>query len=183
MDKKTEAVLIRRIQRNQDRDAANTLLTRYYKEIFSFVYRQLGNRETAMDITQEIFIAVLRSISSYREDVAAFRTWLYRLASNVLVDYFRSAHYKYEKRKIDINSIVLSAGITLEDHVIEKEHLSQILDILSDLPFITQQILRLKLFSGASFREIGEAMSLPESTVKTRYYAAISKIRNKVELL
>lgn len=51
----TEQKLIKRIKKKQDKEAANTLISYYYKEIYAYVYRQTGNEELAKDLTQDIF--------------------------------------------------------------------------------------------------------------------------------
>ena len=61
----------------------------YYDEIYYFVVRQINDRDAAYDLTQEIFISMLRSIGSYREKLASFRTWLYRIAENKVIDFRR----------------------------------------------------------------------------------------------
>lgn len=55
----TDNQLIRRIKKKQDKKAADELIRRYYREIYAFTYRQTGERELALDLTQEIFITVL----------------------------------------------------------------------------------------------------------------------------
>lgn len=60
------------------RTAADELIRSYYDEIYRFVYRQVGSKDDAMDLTQSIFIAMLRALPGYREERASFRTWLYR---------------------------------------------------------------------------------------------------------
>ena len=86
--------LIRKIKRKQNKEAADVLIGRYYKEIYAFAYKQLGNRELAMDLTQEIFILILQGIGSFDEKKANFRTWAYRIASNKITDYYRSSAHK-----------------------------------------------------------------------------------------
>lgn len=82
-----EEKLIRRIVRRGDRKAAGLLVERYYEEIFFLVARQTGEtRETVLDLTQEIFVSMLRSLPSYDREKAAFRTWLNRIAINKIVD-------------------------------------------------------------------------------------------------
>ena len=56
---------IRKIQKKQDKEAANGLVSCYYDEIYIYAYRQLGSKEAAMDMTQEIFIAALGSIGGF----------------------------------------------------------------------------------------------------------------------
>ena len=77
--------LIRKIKKKNDRNSANELVSRYYDEIYIYVYKQLQEKELAMDMTQDIFIAVLKGLHSYDEKKASFRTWLYRLASNKIM--------------------------------------------------------------------------------------------------
>lgn len=59
----TDNQLIRRIKKKQDKKAADELIRRYYREIYAFTYRQTGERELALDLTQEIFITVLQEMN------------------------------------------------------------------------------------------------------------------------
>ena len=77
-----EQTWIRAIQRRNSREAAEQLIQTYYDEIYRFVYRQTGSKEDAMDLTQSVFIAVLRALPGYRAERASFRTWLYRQQSH-----------------------------------------------------------------------------------------------------
>ena len=70
-----EQTWIRAIQRRNSREAAEQLIQTYYDEIYRFVYRQTGSKEDAMDLTQSVFIAVLRALPGYRAERASFRTW------------------------------------------------------------------------------------------------------------
>lgn len=86
----TEQKLIKRIKKKQDKEAANTLISYYYKEIYAYVYRQTGNEELAKDLTQDIFIQILQKIAMFDHKKASFRTWMYRIASNKICDHYRS---------------------------------------------------------------------------------------------
>lgn len=66
--------LVRKIKRKQNREAADILVERYYKEIYGFTYRQTGDMELSMDLTQEIFITILQGIHTFEERKASFRT-------------------------------------------------------------------------------------------------------------
>ena len=87
-----ESGLIRRIQRYGSRKAADLLVRGYYEEIYVCVCRQVGNREDAMDLTQEIFIAALQSIGRYDSKKSAFRTWLHAIAAHKVIDHRRTGH-------------------------------------------------------------------------------------------
>ena len=82
--------LIRKIKKKQNKEAAGLLIERYYREIYAYTYRQVACKELAMDLTQEIFILVLKGIRAFDEKKGSFRTWIYRIASNKITDYYRS---------------------------------------------------------------------------------------------
>lgn len=173
--------LVRRVQRHEDREAADILIRHFYREIYAFVYRQTGNEELAMDLTQEVFISVLLSIPGYDPNKGGFRTWLYRIASNKVVDFFRSAYHRQMKLGVDIDTVVLFAEESMEEVFQETALKRQAVEALEELPAALQQILRLKIFSGATFEETAAALSLPVSTVKTKYYSALRMLRGKVQ--
>ena len=77
---------IRAIQHRRSREAADHLIRAHYDEIYRFVYRQTGHKDTAMDLTQSIFLAMLRALPDYRAERGAFRTWLFRIAANKVID-------------------------------------------------------------------------------------------------
>lgn len=73
---------IKKIKRNGNEIAANQLISKDYKEMYAFVYKQTLDTELSLDLTQELFISVLKSLENYDAKKAGFRTWLYKLASN-----------------------------------------------------------------------------------------------------
>ena len=75
---------IRDIQRRGSRQAADKLVRAYYDEIYRFAHRQLGHKEDALDLTQNVFLAVLRALPTFDGRKASFRTWLYRIAAHML---------------------------------------------------------------------------------------------------
>lgn len=178
-----EKVLIKRIQKHGDKKAADELITVYYKEIYAFVYRQVGEMQLSMDLTQDIFISMLRSIDLYTPKKGAFKTWLYRIASNKVVDYFRSGSYKNLSLITDIEEceFFLSDGENMETQAENRALVQKVMYHLSLYDFEIQQILRLKFFSEKTFREIAEILSMSENTVKTKYYKALKNLRKDVE--
>jgi RNA polymerase sigma-70 factor (ECF subfamily) len=94
-----ELRLIKRIVRHGDLAAADELIRSYYDEIYGLLRKQVSHPENAKDLTQEVFISMLRTIAGYGpKRGAGFRTWLYKIATNKVVDYFRSRSYKNQSR-------------------------------------------------------------------------------------
>lgn len=175
-----EEKIIRRIQAKSDRKAANELISAYYREIYAFTYRQVGSVEQAKDLTQDIFVAVLHSINRFDGQKASFRTWLYQIASNKVVDFFRSSEYRYMHTKMCIEDITTLSDLNIEQKLIDTQLVIAVFSEIEQLPFETQQIVRLKLYADQSFKEIADVLHIPVSTAKSKYYAAIKIIRDKL---
>lgn len=177
----TDAFLVWRINRWNDRKAANDLVEKYYREIYAFTYRQTLEKQLAMDLTQEIFISVLRSIGSFEQEKGSFRTWLYRIALRRVADYFRSRSYRMGKLMQPINSELPSDDESFVSSLEDRQTARMVLEQIATMDGVTQQILRLRLFAEQTFPQIAQSVNLPEGTVKSRYYSAIEKIRGDLE--
>lgn len=179
MDEELEWILA--LQKNIKKQAipeANLLIQKYYDEIYVFCYRQLGQKEIAMDVCQDIFIAVITSIGSYHEEKSSFRTWCYRIASHKVIDFRR----KYRKIiMLDYDLLELPDEFDFVKQTENRELLTKIDIIVSKQKKDVQQIYRLRLYNQWSFVEIGESLQMLESTVKTKYHRLINKIRKEFE--
>ena len=172
---------IKRIQKRSDRAAADALITKYYKEIFRFIYKQTLNTELAKDLTQDIFSGVLQTIRSYDSRKASFRTWLYRVSTNRLVDYYRSRHYRSQQLQDPLEELEQP---DLEDFTISleyKEDAWRVMAVVNGREARSQQIFRLRIFADYPFQDIASLLELPLSTVKTDYYATLRAVRRQFE--
>lgn len=149
----------------------------YYKDIFTYVFRQTQNEELSKDLTQDIFISMLKSIDRFDSKKASFKTWLYKIASNKIIDIYRSTYYKYFTVVEEVDEYTLSYESSLEESLELKEDVNEILDIVRTFNTNNQQIFRLKVFADMTFSDIGSLLEISESTVKTRYYSTIRKIK------
>ena len=194
----TDNQLIRRIKKKQDKKAADELIRRYYREIYAFTYRQTGERELALDLTQEIFITVLQGIYAFDEKKAGFRTWAYRVAANRITDYYRGMDIGFEHAGVRIlcaNELNRDACDTcaanhpevrlicgdLAEHMVQKEEIRRIMDIVVSYEREWIRIFQKKCFEEKTFAQIAEEMDLAESTVKTRFYQMLKRIRQEVQ--
>lgn len=177
---KSDSQLIRKIQHHQDRGAANTLVERYYKEIYAYVYRQTGDRETALDLTQEIFIAILQGIHSFDEKKAGFRTWAYRVASNKIVNHYRSAAGQRQGWEKALIGEEPASFMDISELIIQRETIRQVMAVVAEFELPWIQLFQKKCFEGKIFTEIADELDLSVNTVKTRFYSMLKKIRQEV---
>lgn len=170
-----EARWIRDIQKCGSRTAAESLISAYYDEIYRFAWRQTGNREDAMDLTQNIFLAVLRAIHSYNAKQAAFRTWLYRIAVNKIIDKRR----KFRPGLVPLEDMELPCPEDFAAQVRDRALLEEIEAYVSALSPQIQAIFRLRVYGERSFPEIAAALGEKEAAVKTRYYRLMCRLRKE----
>ncbi len=169
-----------------NQDAFAQLVQANQNKIYSLALRMTGNPEDGADLAQEAFLKAWRSLPTFQEE-SSFSTWLYRLASNLCIDFLR----KERRRKAAVTTISLdddeddSPPMEVADHrftpetEVERRELraamSRALHSLSDEH---RQILILREVEGLSYTEIAEALELEEGTVKSRIARARISLRN-----
>ncbi|MGU8532406.1 RNA polymerase sigma factor, partial [Clostridium perfringens] len=122
------------------------------------------------------------SLGGFDDEKASFRTWLYKIASNKIIDNYRSTYYKYVTVVDEFEEGLVGYENDLEESFQLKEDAKEILEIINTLNTSIQQILRLKIFGGMTFLEIASLIDMSESTVKTKYYSSIKKIKKILEV-
>lgn len=174
-----ETKWIRRIKLFGSSKDADALVRFYYDEIYSFVVKQISDNELAYDLTQEIFISMLHSIASYQEKLASFRTWLYRIATNKIIDFRRKVlQNTISLEELDETEIVdYVSRIDYEHNIIQAEFLRKIEHYISGFQTDVQQIFRLHIYGEQTFQEIASLTEMPEASVKSKYYRLIKQIR------
>lgn len=180
MKELNEYRLIKRIQGKGNREAADELIRMYYDDIHGYVSRQITDEDTALDLTQEIFISMLKTIHYYdQKKGAGFRTWLYRIATNKIIDWYRSSSYNQMQRTIQLDDV---EPIDDKDFTIQFENkfvLEQIERFVACYPADIQQIFRLHHFGAYTFSEIASLTKQAEGTVKSKYYRLIHLLRKE----
>ena len=172
----TEQKLIRKIQRLGDRKSAEILIGNYYDEIYRYAYRQTGEKQSALDLTQDIFVAVLQAISGFDSQRSGFRTWLYRVATHKSIDRFRKNGH-LSMISLDSSEIEMRDEISFIDEIENRDLMNRLVNYIAELDFSQQQVFRLHFFADYTFAEIAKILALPESTVKSKYYRLIKQMR------
>jgi RNA polymerase sigma factor (sigma-70 family) len=168
--------LIERIVRRGDSESFRTLVERYQAYIFTFMYRSIGDRGAAEDLAQETFVAVYRTLASFRGE-SKFSTWLYRIAANVLHDELR-------RRKRRRFPLIWKIGERREEQAIEEtaaeqddepeqsflrmEERETVAKLFAKLPEKYRTILTLYYFNRLTAPDIATVVGLNVKTVETR---------------
>ena len=172
MDNQTDEQLIDQI-RQGNQEAYRILVDRHKNYIYTLLFRELGHRETAEDLAQEVFIKLYRYLPHFRGE-SKFTTWMYRLAINTLTDYRRSQQRKPLTSLIDsIKSRFRSpAEEEPEERLVLKEEQLEVQKVLSKMKDNYRIILELYHMRQLSYQEIADILEIPIRTVETRLYRA-----------
>jgi RNA polymerase sigma-70 factor (ECF subfamily) len=168
-----------------DAEAFAALYDRYSKRLISFFYRMCYDRGLAEDLTQDTFIRLLRSASRYRPE-ASFKTYLYTIARNLMIDRHRSRKSAPKTVSTEIRvredggtlgSLVESREPGTVDSIANREAADLVRRALQDLPEGQRAVFLLADGQGLKYREIAEILEIPVGTVKSRMNAAVSTLR------
>ena len=181
MTREQEAAIVRKVL-GGDANAFETLVLEYEKNVYNIALRMTGNSEDAADMTQEAFIKAYNSLQSFRGD-SKFSVWLYRIVSNVCLDFLRSKNRRPtvslsvedddgEDAQLDVADESQSPELLLD----RKLTCDSVRRGLDSLPPDYRQILLLREIQGLSYDEIAQALSLEVGTVKSRIFRARKRL-------
>jgi len=166
-----------------DQHAFGQLVTAYQKQVYNLALRMSGNPEDALDLSQEAFIKAWRGLPGYRYD-SAFSTWLYRLTSNVCIDFLRRQR---KSRTVSLNFLgddEEEEELTLpdpspgpEEQFVSRINREEVCAALNSLEPEYRAALTLRVIGGLSYAEISQALDVPEGTVKSRIARARERMR------
>jgi RNA polymerase sigma-70 factor (ECF subfamily) len=170
-----------------EKEAFEMIVQRYKQPLLNYIGRMVGERELALDFTQDVFIKTYASLHTYRPQ-HKFSTWLFKIASNLTIDYWR-------KKKIDAYSLDQtradeddrpSIQIPSKDiSVVEKFELSEIREriekAMQKIPPSLRELFVWRHINEFSYEEIAEIKELPVGTIKNKVFQAKELIRKKME--
>ena len=164
--------------------AIETLIRQYEADIFRLALSILGDRADAHEITQETFIAALRSLRSY-EEKKSLKAWLYVIALNLSRSQLRKRKF-LEKLKAAATSLFrleTQKQISPEDAVIHNEKEAAIWNELNKLGERHRIVVVLRYFQNLSVAEISDILNVNEGTIHSRLHGAREKLRTALKSL
>jgi RNA polymerase sigma-70 factor, ECF subfamily len=185
-----ERALLRRL-RNREERAFRELIELYRDRVFNVTFRMLGDRAEAEDIAQEVFIAVFKTIDTFREE-AKFSTWLYRVAVNHTKNRIKYLARRSDRQRTELDENLTDSdagnvgGATIKparpDRALEGAQLEQVLQAaIATLEEDHRVLVVLRDVEELSIEEICEITGLPDGTVKSRLHRARAALRKKLQ--
>jgi RNA polymerase sigma-70 factor (ECF subfamily) len=164
-----------------------------HREYRAKIYRYLGDlvgKDRADDLTQEVFAKVSRTLGSFRGD-SQISTWLYRIATNVAMDWLKSSAHRENTKALDIADIAETehdrniwtkkAGMAPDELLIRKEMNDCVRNIIDHLPKNARTVIVLSDLEHFTDREIANILNIKTSAVKVRLHRARALLKKELE--
>jgi RNA polymerase sigma-70 factor (ECF subfamily) len=161
------------------------LVQKYRRAMVSFMYRMVRNPATAEDLAQEVFLRVYRSRENY-EPSAKFTTWLYRIATNLAVNYARDSRHERPENMVSIDEKDEESGLsvdvpdtslTAEQGILRRERMAAIRQKVQQLPERQRVAVVMHKYQQMDYRQIAQVLKLSESATKSLLFRAYETLR------
>ncbi|NQV12213.1 RNA polymerase sigma factor [Candidatus Uhrbacteria bacterium] len=165
-------------QAKTDDDAFCALYDFYFPKIYKYILRRVGHRQTAEDLLSSTFLKAFTKLDTYKNGSASFQAWLYRIATNTVIDHYRR---QGKRQEMDIEPMVHleSSDPSPEQYASDSVDRENVEEVLGKLPEKDQEVLQLKFFAQFSNIEIAETLGISVSNAGVRVYRALKKFEEK----
>lgn len=148
----------------------------YRDKVFSYVRGKVNNYQDAEDLCEDVFVKVHKNLEKYDESKASVSTWIYHIAYNTVVDYYRTHKDSYE---------LLDNYEYLDDsdEQLDSESLEILSKVLNELPQDLKDIIVLRYYEDLTLKDISERMHMSYGVTKLRHKEALMMMKSKLKNL
>jgi RNA polymerase sigma-70 factor (ECF subfamily) len=184
----SDAEIMLRVSEGDDQ-GFNYLIEKYRKPIVHFMFRMVHNQAVAEELAQEVFLRVYRSRQTYRAE-ARFTTWLYRIATNLGVNYARDTKHERAAQNVYLDQPDPETGTTpdvadstpsVEQDLVRAERMKAIRQHVMALPERQRTAVLMHKYQGMDYKQIGEVLKLSESATKSLLFRAYQTLRERLK--
>lgn len=170
-----EQRLVQRAQR--DPEAFGALYDMHFDRIYAYIHRKTGDRQVAEDLTADTFMKALAHIQHYRYTGQPFAAWLYRIASNVVIDYYRVQRPTVQ---LDEGLSAFSGGLEPEEAALALDDRQAVSRAMQALSPDQQDVILMRFAGDMKLKDIAVAMGKTEGAVKALLFRALGTLRRKL---
>ncbi len=163
--------------KNGETAAFGELYNQFFKKIYSFIYYRVSHKETAEDLAEEVFLKAYSKIQGIK-DASKFESWLYQIARNLVIDYYRS-------KKEQVNIQGLENMLSYQDTLLELMELNGqqkiLAKLIEELEPQQKAVLKMKFFEDLGNESIAAILEKSEGAVRVIQFRAIAKLKDLFE--
>ncbi len=174
----------------QDPQAFSIVFERYHRDIYFYCLRRLGNPQDADDAASTVFMKAYSALGKFRPRSGGtgvtFRSWIFAIAHNVIVDAWRKPTHLSRSLSLDspmgtvVADRMASPGHSPEQHVIRSEEERLVLTLLNQLPERQRSVVELRL-AGLTINEIAHALGMSVAATKSNQFRGYQRLRDLLE--
>ena len=168
-----DCALLERV-REYDAQALAEIYDRYAESIYRYAYRYVGDATLAEDLTSDVFLKLLQVLGTRRAPQEQLQGWLYRVARNLAVDWFRK---QGKGVPLSLNEELAPGGDSPVTRLEQQELHQDLREAISKLTPEQQQVIVLRFGEGRKIREVGRLMGKSEGSIKVMQYRAMKRLR------
>lgn len=150
------------------------------KRIYNYIYLRVRNQSEAEDLTEEVFLKALEALAGYELTEAPFTSWLFRIAHNLVIDFYRKTS-RFSLGPVEEASEIPSSQKDLDELTADKIERERLLVAISKLSDEQREVIVLKFIEGFSNLEIGRIMDKTEGAIKSLQHRALLSLRRIFE--
>lgn len=150
----------------------------HFDRIYAYIYRKTSDRQLAEDLTSDTFMKALAGIKSYTYTGQPFVAWLYRIASNLVTDHYRSRRVT---APLDEGLQLPATGPTPEEAALQLDGQMMVARAIQTLSPDQQDVVLLRFSSGLKLKEIADVVGKTEGAVKALMFRALGGLRGKLQ--
>lgn len=160
--------------KNGDLQQVSLLYEKYYSRIFNFLARMTMDRNLGEDLTQNVFLRLLKYRNTYREGMR-FQSWIYQMARNAFADHYQ-AHKNRFSQYVEVEKISNKASTAIED--MEQSEKEELLNrSMARLSEEQRELLVLTRYQHMKYEEVAVIMDTTVANIKVKVHRAIAKLR------
>jgi RNA polymerase sigma-70 factor (ECF subfamily) len=160
--------------------ALSELYDRYEARIYSYIYRRTGNETLAEDLTAQVFLKMLEAIRSDKAWHSSFSGWLYRIAHNAVIDYYRLRDRQQQVSLEDTLTTTASDHnpVVMAEVSLDAERLRTAISRLTEEQ---AEVITLRFLEGYNISEVAEMLDKTEGSIKALQYRAVTTLRQLLQ--
>ena len=160
--------------------AMELLVKNNYNMVQSFIYRFTGDYNLSYDMTQEVFIKMIKNLNRFKFEDGKFESWILKIASNHCKDYFRSNSFKQRNESSNIGDIEIEDNEVVIDILEKNEKRKAVKKAVDGLPNLQREAIILKYYHDLKNKEISHITGHNENTVKSRLFNGIKNLKKVI---
>lgn len=163
-----------------DERALGELYDRYEARIYSYIYRRTGNESLAEDLTAQVFLKMLEAIRSDKGWHSSFSGWLYRIAHNAVIDFYRQ---RDRQQQVSLEDTLTTTASDHNPVVMAEASLDaqRLRTAISRLTEEQSEVITLRFLEGYSISEVAEMLDKTEGSIKALQYRAVTTLRQLLQ--